>query len=91
MKNSFKIYSQAAAVLNRVMVYRGGYWSHGGNYLLEHGEYSRPEYKPVRYKDGWGIYRKIYGTGSNPGRVSGRLDDEHLLEMLAHEAVVDCS
>lgn len=24
-------------------------------YYLSHGEFSRPEYRPVRYKEGWGI------------------------------------
>ena len=30
-----------------------------GTYYLSHGEYSQPEYKVVRYKDGWGI-KKIH-------------------------------
>lgn len=30
-----------------------------GTYYLSHGEHSQPEYKVVRYKDGWGI-KKIH-------------------------------
>lgn len=30
-----------------------------GTYYLAHGEYSQPEFKAVRYKDGWGI-KKIH-------------------------------
>ena len=30
-----------------------------GTYYLAHGEYSQPEYKAIRYKDGWGI-KKIH-------------------------------
>jgi len=30
-----------------------------GTYCLSHGEYNQPEYKAVRYKDGWGI-KKIH-------------------------------
>ena len=30
-----------------------------GTYYLAHGEYSQPDFKPVRYKDGWGI-KKIH-------------------------------
>lgn len=33
----------------------GGVFSPRGEYCLNHGEYSSPDYKPVRYKDGWGI------------------------------------
>ena len=30
-----------------------------GTYYLAHGEHSQPEFKVVRYKDGWGI-KKIH-------------------------------
>lgn len=30
-------------------------WSETGTYYLSHGEYSQPDYRPTRYKDGWGI------------------------------------
>ena len=30
-----------------------------GTYYLAHGEYSQHEFKPARYKDGWGI-KKIH-------------------------------
>ncbi|MBS6026370.1 MAG: hypothetical protein KH899_02020 [Haemophilus pittmaniae] len=30
-----------------------------GTYYLSHGEYSSPDFKVVRYKDGWGI-KKIH-------------------------------
>lgn len=33
----------------------GGVFSPRGEYYLKPGEYSSPDYKPVRYKDGWGI------------------------------------
>ncbi|WP_314722506.1 hypothetical protein [Haemophilus pittmaniae] len=30
-----------------------------GTYYLSHGEYSSPDFKAVRYKDGWGLKRSI--------------------------------
>lgn len=38
-------------------------------YLLNYGEYERPDYKPVRYKDGWGIkiiYHYYQGIRNSP-------------------------
>jgi len=34
---------------------RPGIFSPVGTYVTAHGEYARPEYKPVRYGDGWGV------------------------------------
>ena len=55
-----------------------------GTYYLACGEYSQPEFKPVRYKDGWGIKKIHYfyaNTLHHPkdGRC-GLLDDELVLE-----------
>jgi|GEM_PF-6987531 hypothetical protein len=36
------------------------YFYFRGYYSLEHGEYARPNYKIVRYKDGWDIKRFDY-------------------------------
>ena len=36
----------------------GTFYPHG-TYYLAHGEYSQPEFKAVKYKDGWGI-KKIH-------------------------------
>ena len=36
----------------------GAFYPHG-KYYLAHGEYSQPDFKAVRYKDGWGI-KKIH-------------------------------
>ena len=36
----------------------GAFYPHG-TYYLAHGEYSQPEFKAVRYKDGWGV-KKIH-------------------------------
>ena len=40
-----------------------------GTYYLCHGEYEAPDFKPVRYKDGWGIKKVHYfysGTFNTP-------------------------
>ena len=34
---------------------RPGIFSPAGTYVTGNGEYARPEYKPVRYGDGWGV------------------------------------
>ena len=34
---------------------RPGIFSPAGTYVMAHGEYARPEFKPVRYGDGWGV------------------------------------
>ena len=34
---------------------RPGIFSPAGTYVMADGEYARPEYKPVRYGDGWGV------------------------------------
>ena len=55
-----------------------------GTYYLAHGEYSQPEFKAVRYGDGWGI-KKIHYFYANTfyAPTDGRcavLDDELVLE-----------
>lgn len=61
-----------------------GGFSPRGTYYLSNGEYSAPDFKPVRYKDGWGIKKVHYfyaGTCNMP--VDGRcdlLDGELVLE-----------
>ena len=61
----------------------GDFYPHG-TYCLAHGEYSQPEFKAVRYKDGWGI-KKIHYFYNNTlyAPRDGRcvvLDDELVLE-----------
>ena len=34
---------------------RPGIFSPAGTYVMANGEYARPEFKPVRYGDGWGV------------------------------------
>ena len=61
-----------------------GLWYERGTFVLQHGEYDRPDYKPVRYKGGWGIkaiYHYYCGSyrASQDGRVNiydagGRLE-----------------
>ena len=54
-----------------------------GTYYLAHGEYSQPEFRATRYKDGWGI-KKIHYFYANTLHAphDGRcvvLDDELVL------------
>ena len=52
----------------------GIFWS-SGTYVLNHGEYDRPEYLPRRYKDGWGIHVKhFYYVGTFYAPEDGRLE-----------------
>lgn len=61
----------------------GDFYPHG-TYYLAHGEYSQPDYKAIRYKDGWGI-KKIHYFYANTlyAPQDGRcvvLDGELVLE-----------
>jgi len=38
----------------------GKFWYEGGIYVFRDGEVERPDYKPVRYKDGWKIKALYY-------------------------------
>ena len=63
----------------------GSFYPHG-TYYLTHGEYSQPEFKATRYKDGWGI-KKIHYFYVNTLHApqDGRcavLDDELVLESI---------
>ena len=54
-----------------------------GTYYTKHGEYSQPEFKAVRYKDGWGIKKiHFYYASTFNAPKDGRcclLDDELVL------------
>lgn len=51
-----------------------------GTYYLSHGEYSQPEYKPRKYKDGWGIHGTcFYFSGTFFAPRDGRVDEERFL------------
>ena len=55
-----------------------------GEYVLSHGEYERPEYRPTRYKDGWSLkalYFYYQGTFYAPedGRVDFWIEDQCLI------------
>lgn len=61
----FKTKSQVVDYLNSLvdggMLFRhSDGWSTVGTYYLSHGEYSQPDYRPSRYKDGWGISIERY-------------------------------
>ena len=61
----------------------GAFYPHG-TYYLDHGEYSQPEFKAIRYKDGWGI-KKIHYFYANtfyapPDGRCNVLDDKLVLE-----------
>ena len=61
----------------------GAFYPHG-KYYLAHGEYSQPDFKAVRYKDGWGV-KKIHYFYANTFHApqDGRcavLDDLLVLE-----------
>lgn len=67
-----------------------------GEYVLNHGEYSRPDYQARRYKDGWGIHANYYyyqGTFNIPedGRVdiSMYYEQDALCEQLVEEGIMD--
>ena len=63
----------------------GNFYPHG-TYYLAYGEYCQPEFKAVRYKDGWGIKKIHYFYGNTlhapkDGRCEA-LDDELVLESI---------
>lgn len=50
-------------------------WSQAGTYYLRHGEYSQPDYRPTRYKDGWGIAKvPFYNAGTFNAPSRSRVD-----------------
>ncbi|WAR45494.1 hypothetical protein [Methylomonas rapida] len=62
-------------------------WSSTGTYYTSHGEYSRPDYQPRRYADGWAIHVTYFyypGTFNTPS--DGRMDDESFAEMFLNDA-----
>ena len=63
----FETKQQATEHLNKLVSagfldgpFKDGTWIEEGTYILHHGEYMRPDYKPVRYKAGWQIKRLTY-------------------------------
>ena len=55
--------------------YKEGVFCPCGTYYLSHGEYESPDYKPVRYKDGWGIKKiNYYYPGTFYAAEDGRCD-----------------
>lgn len=62
-----------------------------GIYYLHHGEFETPEYKAVRYKDGWGI-KKIhfyyYGTLNAPkdGRCIAVYDENEEVQLILQDS-----
>jgi hypothetical protein len=75
----FKSKKEATEFLNArddIEISRSGeFYFPSGIYYLAHGEYSKPDYVPRRYKDGWGIHRTVYflpGTCYAP--KDGRVD-----------------
>lgn len=61
--------------LDAYQEYRGGLFCPRGTYHLAHGEYEAPDYKPVRYKDGWGIKQiNYFYPGTFYARSDGRCE-----------------
>ena len=55
--------------------YKDGLFCRCGDYYLAHGEYEKPDYKPVHYKDGWGIKETNYFyPGTFYARKDGRCE-----------------
>lgn len=63
-----------------------------GIYYLHHGEFTTPEFKPVRYKDGWGI-KKIhyyyYGTLNAPkdGRCVAIYEGNEKIQLILQDSL----
>ena len=81
MLNQFKTKKEVVNFLNAAAWLdshsEGKKWSSNGTYYTSHGEYSRPDYMPRRYTDGWAIrveYFYYAGTFNTP--ADGRLDDQ---------------
>lgn len=71
-------------LLNRA----GTVWFEPGYYVLNHGEYDRPDLKPVRYKDGWKIkVTHYYYTGTFNTPVDGPVE---LATLDGHLEVTTC-
>lgn len=52
-------------------------FSTSNTYCLSHGEYSRPDYYPRRYKNGWAIAAEyFYYSGTFNTMNSGRMDED---------------
>lgn len=70
----------------------GGNFFPKGIYYLHHGEFETPEFKPVRYKDGWGI-KKIhfyyFGTLNAPkdGRCVAFRDEFNELQLVLQDSI----
>lgn len=55
--------------------YKDGLFCRCGDYYLAHGEYEKPDYKPVHYKDGWGVKETNYFyPGTFYARKDGRCE-----------------
>ena len=60
----------------------GKKYSSNRTYYLNHGEYAKPAYYPVKYKDGWAIKADYFYYGGTVGaRKDGRMDDETFTEL----------
>ena len=86
MINQFKTKKQAVEFLESISWLDshsdGKKYSSNRTYYLNHGEYSQPDYYPVRYKDGWAIKADyFYYTDTIGARKDGRMDDETFTEL----------
>ncbi|MDY7025188.1 MAG: hypothetical protein SVC26_02470 [Pseudomonadota bacterium] len=79
--------------LNLLHEHSQGY-SENGVYVLDHNEYAAPDYRPTRYKGGWGIAKVThYYIGSlrhgEPERfrveLSAYYDGADRVQMLCHK------
>jgi hypothetical protein len=56
--------------LQESTIFPGVFWEIG-IYVPYHGGHSKPDYLPSKYKDGWGVRRKVYHYD---GPLCGRVD-----------------
>ena len=85
MKNQFKTKKEAIQFLASIEWLEshseGKKFSSNRIYLLSSGEYSRPDYYPIRYKDGWAIsITYFYYPDTLYAPKNGRMDEDSFIE-----------
>jgi hypothetical protein len=85
MKNQFKTKAAVIEFLSSLEWLdshsEGKKFSSNNTYYLSHGEYSRPDYYPARYKDGWAVkVAYFYYPGTFYAPVDGRMSEESFVE-----------
>lgn len=85
MKNQFPTKASVIEFLSSVQWLdshsEGKKFSSNDTYYLSHGEYSRPDYYPARYKDGWAVkVDYFYCPSAFYARADGRVPEEIFIE-----------